>query len=155
MQSVKNYWKKQNLTNKLETLFVKQVYRVAVVHLFLASLWFYTFTNSGSERQLLMEKNGICIQYKLANISKSVFTTFVATNSFYWCAIVQTVLFVRQSLSMISTFIHLNNPCLCLVHIFMCRLHSLCLQFKSFCPVLWIYNQNNSSVSGRSGCFVG
>lgn len=38
---------------------------------------------------------------------------------------------------------------------FICRLHSLCLQFKSFCPVMWIYNQNNSSVSGRSGCFVG
>lgn len=54
---------------------------------------------------------------------------------------------------MISAFIHLNNPFLCLKHIFICRLHSLCLQFKSFCPVMWIYNQNNSSVSGRSGCF--
>lgn len=50
----------------------------------------------------------------------------------------------------------LHNPFpLSLTHFFICRLHSLCLQFKSFCPVLWIYNQNNSSVSGRSGRLVG
>lgn len=66
---------KQTSTNKLETLFVKNK---------CTELLYYNciLQDCRLERQLLVE---ISIQYTLANISKSVFTTFVATNPLYWC----------------------------------------------------------------------
>lgn len=135
---------KQTSTNKLETLFcwnkcIELLYYNCILQ------------DCRLERQLLVE---ISIQYTLANISKSVFTTFVATNPLYWCAIVQTASFVRQSQSVISTFSTIRFLRLKQVFFSRCRLHSLCLQFKSFCPLMWVYNQDNSSVSGRSGCLL-
>lgn len=120
-------------------------------NIYLARLQFYIFTNNGSERQLLLETNAIWIQYKLANISKSVFTTFFCSNQFF-LLVCHSANCVCKTESKHDFDIHIV---FCLKHTFIWRLHSSCLQFKSFCPVMWIYNQNNSSVSGRLGCLVG
>lgn len=84
---------------------LKQVYRVAalqhlscqvaVLHIY--QQWFRKATPTGNKCHM----NTIQISKHIKISFYNFF--FVATNSFYWCAIVQTV-FVRQSLNMISTF---------------------------------------------------
>lgn len=104
---------KRTVTNKLETFICyNKVYRVAVLHLFLPRCGFIHLPKVIQKKQLLVETMAYVYNTNLQNISKSVFTTFffVATNSLYWCAIVQTMSLVRQSRRTISTFLRPNIP---------------------------------------------
>lgn len=120
-----------------------------------AKMWFYTFTKSDSEKKTTPSgNNGICIQYKFAKHIKISFYNLFCSNQFSLlvchsanCVVSKTEpkhdLNIPASWRSVSSVLNILDSNIC-------TLHSLCLQFKSFCPVVRIYG-----LEGIQVCLAG
>lgn len=132
-------------TNKLETFNLwQQSLQSRLYYIYLAEMWFYTLTKSDLEKTTPSENNGICIQYKFAkHIKLSFYNLYFCSNQFSLlvchsanCVVGKTE--PKRNLNIPASW-RSDFPVLSISGSNICTLHSLCLRFKSFCPVVWIY----------------